>query len=273
TTIAQIVAREMVASIHERIGQVLVGTSALNGLLMQAAEKDIVLIDEAHEMPRSAQTLLYRAMEDGRIFIRTDNDTTLTMMIKPFTMVLATTDEYALLQPLRDRCKIVLPFGYYGVDAVAQIVKQRATMMQCVVANAVAHEIAQRARGTPRLAIRLLEACHRMARSIAHDGIEMEHFQQTVVLEQIDSLGLGKDEQAYLSLLARRPGEAVRLFTLESVLGIHRRTIQSVIEPYLVREGLIERGTDGRQITEHGLQHVEATAEANALVEGEASHE
>lgn len=187
----------MGAVLHERIGQVLFTMPAVNGLLMGAADKDIVLIDEAHEMPQMSQTLLYRAMEDGQVFVQTPKNKTLKMRAERFTILLATTDEYALLSPLRDRCKIVLPFTYYDDDSLAVIVKQRAMMMSAPLDDAVAQAVSQRSRGTPRVAIRLLEACWRFARSVGDDHVTSGHFEKTVRLEQIDSLGLGSDEQRY----------------------------------------------------------------------------
>ena len=265
TSLAHIIANEVAVTLHERIGQVLSNMSAVNGLLLQAAEKDIVFIDEAHEMPNSCQTLLYRAIEDQAIFIETTKGDTMKVPVQRFTLVMATTDEYALLPPLRDRCKLILPFSFYSPEALAHIAIQRANMLNIRLDHGVAVEIGKRSRGTPRLAIRLLEACHRYARSLGDDGIERHHFDKTVMLEQIDAKGLGRTERIYLLYLAARLGETVRLHTLESVLGIHRRTIQTVIEPFLVREGFIERMASGRCITPAGIEHLGLTEERNTL--------
>lgn len=257
TSLAHIIAREMAVTLHERIGQVLSNMSAVNGLLLQAADMDIVFIDEAHEMPAASQTLLYRAIEDRALFVQTAKGDSLKMPVQQFTLIMATTDTYALLAPLRDRCKMILPFGFYSGDALAHIAAQRAIMLDIHLDEQVAVEIGQRARGTPRLAIRLLEACHRYARSQGDQRIERYHFERTMELEQIDHKGLGRTDRLYLLYLAARPFEAVRLHTLESVLGIHPRTLQTLIEPYLVREGLIERTSAGRRITPAGLRHLE----------------
>jgi Holliday junction DNA helicase RuvB len=257
TMFAHLAAREMAVTLHERLGQTLDVPAAVNGLLMQAADKDVVFIDEAHELPPASQTVLYRAVDDRILFVRTRGDRTLTLPVADFTLVLATTDEYGLLQPLRDRCKLLIPFSWYDVEDLCTIVTQRATMMAIDIDSTVAEAIAARAKQTPRLAIRLLESCHRYARSRNDHRIEMDHFTATVELERIDSLGLSRDERRYLSLLAEKNGEPVRLITAESALGLHRRTLQTVIEPYLIRAGLCERLPTGRAITAKGLRHLE----------------
>jgi len=183
TSLAQIAAKEMGVEIHERLGQVLHFPAAVNGLLAGAQAKEIVFVDEAHELPVQCQTLLYRAMEDRTIFVNGRGDKTLSIAINDITVIAATTDEYALLSPLRERFKLVLSFRHYKEEPLTEIVAQRAQMMQVRIDSQIAPEIAQRSRGTPRLAIRLLEACQRFARSKGEDEITLGHFEETVLLE------------------------------------------------------------------------------------------
>jgi Holliday junction DNA helicase RuvB len=258
TLFAHIIAKEMAAVVHERLGQTLDAPAAVNGLLIEANNRDIVFLDEAHELPPMAQTVLYRALDDRFVFVNGHRDRTLKLPVADFSLILATTDEYGLLQPLRDRCKLVVPFGWYAADDLSAIVVQRARMMGVELDGDVAVAIATRSKETPRLAIRLLESCHRYARSRNDSCIEMSHFLATVGLERIDELGLSRDERRYLSLLAEKNGEPVRLITAESALGLHRRTIQAVIEPYLIRAGLCERLPAGRAITTKGMRHLES---------------
>jgi holliday junction DNA helicase RuvB len=266
TLLAHLAGREIGVTVHERLAQVVDSPGTLNGLLIGADAKEIVFLDEVHELDPDVQTLLYRAMEGQRISLRGPNNTTLTMPIPDVTIIAATTDEFRLLGPLRDRFKLVLPFSFYDTESLTTIVQQRLHMMGITVDAGIPRQIALRSKGTPRLSIRLLESCHRYARSRGDDQINMRHFEQTVVLENIDELGLGTDEQRFLRFLAERQGQAVRLFTIEAALGIHRRTIQSVIEPYLLRTGLIERQQQGRVITEAGLRHLGLLAEPNLSV-------
>jgi Holliday junction DNA helicase RuvB len=255
TLLAHLAARETGVALHERIGQVLDCMGAVNGLLAQAQDKEVVFIDEIHEMPSRCQTLLYRAVEDRTLFVRGRDRRTLSLSLNDYCLVAATTDEYAVLPPLRDRFKLILQFKFYDIESIAKIVSQRAHSTGIEMDAAISHAVASRSRGTPRLAIRLLEACYRYARSKGEYFITTKHFEETAALEQIDPLGLDADQQRYLAALGkqRRP---IKLHTLESTLGIHRRTLQTVVEPYLLRVGLIERAPSGRVITEAGMVHL-----------------
>jgi Holliday junction DNA helicase RuvB len=256
TELANLAAREMGVTMHERLAQVVSNMGAMNGLLLQAGDKEIVFLDEIHELPPNVQTVLYRAMEGSQISLQSRDNHTMSMPLKDFTIIGATTDEFRLLSPLRDRFKVVLPFVEYDVESLATITLQRAHLFGIQVDDQIGREIALRSKGTPRLAIRLLESCHRLTRSKGDEGITVNHFEQTVALDDIDELGLGPDEQRYLRFLAERHGDPVRLFTVASALGVHQRTIQSVIEPYLIKSGLVERQSQGRAITEAGLRHL-----------------
>ncbi len=270
TLLANLAAKEMGVEIHERIAQVVNFPVALNGLLLQAKDKEIVFLDEIHELFPPAQIVLYRAMEGQQISLRTNGDNTLNMPLQDFTIIGCTTDEYRLLSPLRQRFKIVIPFSTYDDDSLARIILQRAQLMNLNIEPEIATQIAKRSRGTPRLAIRLLESCQRYARSQGDENVTMRHFEETVVLDGIDELGLGPDEQKIVNMLTIQPGKPVRLFTLEAVTGIHRRTIQEVIEPFLIRIGLIERTPQGRVITEQGTLHVGRSKEAQPVSEATA---
>jgi Holliday junction DNA helicase RuvB len=256
TELAQLAAREMGVTMHDRVAQVVSSIGVMNGLLLHANDREIVFLDEAHLLPPEVQTILYRAMEGGQISLEGRNSHTMTMPLNDFTIIAATTDEYRLLQPLRDRFSVCLSLVGYDIDSLAMITLQRARMLGIELEERIGHEIGKRSKQTPRLAIRLLLSCHRFARSKGDDRITMKHFEQTVALDGIDELGLGQDEQRYLRLLADHNGKPVRLFTIESVLGVHRRTIQSVIEPFLIKSGLVERLAQGRTITEAGLRQL-----------------
>ena len=268
TLLGNLAAKEMGVHLHERIAQVVNSMSALNGLLLGAKDKDIVFLDEIHELLPSVQTLLYRAMEGQQISLRTRDERTLTMPLKDFTVIGATTDEYRLLSPLRQRFKLSIPFTIYDEDSLARITLQRAQMMKLNIDPEIATQIAKRSKGTPRLAIRLLESCQRYARSQGDENVTTRHFEETVALDGIDELGLGPDEQRFIKYLMQRSGRPARLFCIEAAVGVHRRTIQEVIEPFLIREGLIERTPQGRVITERGMRHVEGSLEAAPVSEG-----
>ena len=137
TELAHVAAREVGVQIHERLGQTLVSAGTLNALLLGAEEKEIVFIDEIHELHPKLQTTLYRAMEDRQVFVRGRNETTHNMPLNDITILGATTDEFALLPPLRDRFKLVLPFTFYDLESLAKITLQRAALMGIIISPAI----------------------------------------------------------------------------------------------------------------------------------------
>jgi len=266
TTLAQVAAREVGVQIHERIGQVLNTLEATNGLLMEAGDGEIVFIDEIHELPPQQQTILYRAMDDGTVFVNGFHGKSLSLQVNDFSLLAATTDEHAILKPLRDRFKVVLPFQFYDEESLSWIAIQHARSMGLPLDPSIAQQLAARARSIPRLVLRHLEACHRYARSRGENEITQACFDEAMTLEGVDTLGLGVDEVRYLQLLANSPNQAVRLYTIESMLGIHRQTICRVLEPDILRFNLACRTEQGRMITEEGLRHLGVEQEVDVRV-------
>ncbi len=181
TELAHLAARELGVTMHERLAQVIHNMGTMNGFLLQAKDKEIVFLDEIHELPPNMQTMLYRAMEGRQISLQGHDNQTMNMPLNDFTVIGATTDEFRLLSPLRDRFKVILPFVEYDVAPLATITLQRARMLGIELDERICQEIASRSKGTPRLAIRLLESCHRYARSKGEDRITMRHFNDTLV--------------------------------------------------------------------------------------------
>src|SRR5208283_3088047 len=174
--------------------------------------------------------------------------------IASFTLLLATTDEFSLLQPLRDRMKLVLRFQFYTVEELTVLVKQRSQALRWSVEEEAFPLIALRSRGTPRLGLRLLQSCRRVCRSEGKATITQEHLERACLLEGIDALGLGPVEQQYLMILAERD---TRLNVLASRLGLTPRTVAQVTEPFLLRAGLIAKDDQSRrQLTALGRDHL-----------------
>ena len=252
SALAAVIAQEMATDFHEVLGQSITCISDLNALLLEAESKDIVHIDEAHQLDRRLQTALYLALDKQCIF--GGRRSMQPIRIADFTLLLSTTDEYCLLQPLRDRMKLTLRFEFYTEDELALLTRQRAKALQWDVAPEVFPAIAQRSRGTPRLALRLLQSCRRVARSQGEQTITVAHFNDACRLEQIDDLGLGPAERKYLSILAEGP---TRLNVIAMLLALPTRTVAQVTEQYLIRAGLIDKDKFGqRQLTAKGLEHV-----------------
>jgi holliday junction DNA helicase RuvB len=246
----------MASDFHEVLGQSVNSPAGFNALLLRAQDKDVILIDEAHELDKEYQTSLFIALDQRRVFLQGSKTAKMPQSIplNDFTLLLATTDEYKLLQPLRDRMKLVLRFEFYGVGELVEVVRQRGRALQWAVDEKVLAPIAERSRGTPRLALRLLQSARRVARSEGENGITLNHLERACELEQIDRLGLGPTEQAYLLLLA---DGANRLNVIASRLGLPSRTIAEVSEPFLLRAGLVTKDDGGRrQLTAEGRLHL-----------------
>ncbi len=253
---AFVIAHEMASSFHEVLGQSIVCPADLNALLLGANERDLIHIDEAHELPKEFQTTLYLALDQRRLTLgggRTGKAVQ-SVPLADFTLLLSTTDEFGLLQPLRDRMKLLLRFDYYTADDLTLLVRQRSHALGWKAHDAVLPLISGRSRGTPRLALRLLQAARRVCRAEGDTTITAAHLMRACELEGIDGLGLGPTERQYLELLV---GGASRLNVVASMLGLPTRTVAQVIEPYLLRTGLIFKDDTGRrEVTARGRDHL-----------------
>jgi len=255
TQTAKVIAAEMAAGFQEVLGQSISSAADLNALLLGATDRGVCFIDEAHELPKEQQTALYLALDQRRITIGGKGGRSAQSIgIANFTLLLATTDEYALLQPLRDRMKLTLRFGFYDEADLAILTRQRSRGLGWVTEDAVFSQIANRARGTPRLALRLLHAARRVCRAEGDEDITLAHLERACALENIDGLGLGTVEQQYLAVLNQG---ASRLNVIASRLGLPTRTVCQVTEPILIRLGLVEKDDQGRRVvTAKGREHL-----------------
>lgn len=259
SALAQVIAQEMATGFHEVLGQSLNSAAELNALLLNAKARDIIFIDECHEMKKDYQTALYLALDKQQIFIKTGNGAPQGIPIADFTLLLATTDEFCMLQPLRDRMKLVLRYEFYSEEELGRVLGHRIRALGWCVADDVLPQIAQRSRGTPRLALRLLQSCHRVARSVGEEAICAQHLLRACALEEIDDLGLGPNEQTYLRIVAAGP---TRLNVIASLMSLPTRTVSHVIEQFLIRAGLIAKDKGGlRELTAKGREHLSKNSE------------
>lgn len=254
TQLANVIAQEMASDFHEILGQSITNAADLNNVLLAARDKDVIHIDEAHELDKQFQTALYLAMDRKRLFLQggKSGGVPQSIPIADFTLLLSTTDEYALMQPLRDRMKLLLRFDFYSVADLTEIVDRRCRSLGWQVHHEALPLIAERSRGTPRLALRLLQSCRRVCRAEGESTVSLEHLHRACLLEQIDGIGLGPTEQAYLRVVV---DGATRLNVIASMLGLPPRTVSQVIEPFLIRAGLILKDDGGRrQLTAAGRE-------------------
>lgn len=255
---ARIISSEMGTELHEVLGQSIAKPADLNGLLLAAKDKDVIHIDECHELQKEFQTALYIALDQRRVILQTRTKTgPQSISLRDFTLLLSTTDEYGLLQPLRDRMKLTLRFDFYSDEELTTILLQRSQALGWPIDERIIPFIAERSRGTPRLALRLLQACRRVCRADQQTKITTDHFLRAVDMEEIDQKGLGPVEQKYLDLLLLLQG-GCGLWTISSTLGVPARTLSHVVEPYLFRKGLIMKDEKNRrELTKSGRKYLE----------------
>jgi Holliday junction DNA helicase RuvB len=254
SALAQVIACERAATFHEMLGQDIRSIADLNSLLLTAKHHHVVHIDEVHLLTKPFQTALYRALDKREIAISSGRKTLYRLPLHDFTLLLSTTDEHDLLQPLRDRMKMILRFEYYSAPTLAAIVDIRSRALRWDTEQDVCRLISHRSRGTPRLALRLLNSCRRVCRAEGDTTITVDHLQRACSLEQLDELGLGPTEQKYLMAVA---DGASRLNVVASILGLPTKTVAEVVEPFLLRANLLVKDDQGRrELTAEGRGHL-----------------
>jgi Holliday junction DNA helicase RuvB len=256
TSLSKLVAKELAAEFWEGLGQTLATPSALSGFLLRpTTDKAVLFIDEIHELPVACQTALYRAMEEGVVFVPQPYTNAITkMQTVRFTLMSATTDPQLLLPPLRDRFRLVCQIQPYSSEEIAAILRQRVRQLGWQVDEACFVAIAVRSFGTPRIAIRLLESAYRTARAEGGTLVDFGHLVRTLSLEQLDGYGLGPDEQKYLLILSEASAP-VRVGVLAGKMRTTHLVLSQVIEERLLYLDLIERMPQGRILTGKGMEH------------------
>lgn len=257
--IAKTIAAEMGCRLKETLAQSVNNPSNLHAMLLEAEGGDVLFIDECDELHPKIQTHLYRALEDRKIFIGSgDAKKSKEIPLQDFTLLAASNNEFSLVAPLRDRFRLTLRFDYYSVEEVIALLRQRVQALRWAIEPDVLAKIAVMARGTPRIALKLLEACRRTSRAHNSPNVTGEHFDMTKKLEGLDDLGLDETEQKLLHALYEA-GEPVALNVLAMRLSLPRKTISSVIEGFLVRENLITKDHSLRKLTTKGRAYIETS--------------
>jgi len=260
--LAGIIGRELGSNCHEELAQNILSPAHFQGLMMLADPFDVVFLDEIHELDPVVQTTLYRCLEERRLFLPTPHTGERNAItLPPFTFVGATTDEHRLSRPLRDRFKQIVRLTYYATEELSLLLTQRSRRLGWHVEPAAIADIATKGRGTPRIAIRLLEAARRVCRAAGATTITLDHVRRMMEIDGVDSLGLDDLEQRYLLLLSGS-ASPVRLNVLATMLGLNRRTLETVIESDLLRLGLIRKSDEGRTLTPQGREHLARTTPA-----------
>ena len=229
-------------------------------ILTSLDSKDVLFVDEIHRVNRAIEEILYPALEDFRLDIVVGQGAgarTLTLDLPPFTLVGATTRTGLLTTPLRDRFGMTFRLGYYEQDELATIVRRSAGILGVEIADEAAEEVARRARGTPRVANRILRRIRDVAEVRHSGGVTIEVAREALELLEVDEAGLERIDRELLSSIAHKfGGGPVGLSTLAVSLGEEPDTIEDVYEPYLLQLGFIQRTPRGRVITELGREHI-----------------
>jgi holliday junction DNA helicase RuvB len=260
TTLAYVVREELGVGIRTVAGPALERKGDMAAILTSLEERDVLFVDEIHRLNRAVEEILYPALEDFRLDIVVGQGPaarTLTLDLPPFTLVGATTRTGLLTTPLRDRFGITYRLDLYTVEELARIVRRSARILEVEIAPEAADEIARRARGTPRVANRILRRVRDVA-EVRYDGVvTLEVAQDALALLEVDADGLERvDRELLAAIVEKFGGGPVGLSTLAVALGEERDTIEDVYEPYLLQLGLIQRTPRGRIVTERGRELV-----------------
>lgn len=259
TMMAEIIAREIDRPICLQMGQSLTSPGRVGDVLLSLKAGDVLFIDEIHGLKTACQEALYRAMED-RVYVpvaKAGAPVVAPIRLPPFTLIGSTTDEWGLLPSLLQRFKIRLRLERMTADELARAMLERAARKMWPLTPEAAAMIGLRAHGTPRIAISLLDGCLAVAKAQGETEIDEEIVTLACTLLEIDELGLDAVARKYLGYLADGGGKPVRVNVLATRLdGLSRRTVELRIEPDLVWLGLVEKGSNGRLLTEEGREYV-----------------
>ena len=260
TTLANIVANEMGVNIKTTSGPVLEKAGDLAALLTNLEPNDVLFIDEIHRLSPVVEEVLYPAMEDYQLDIMIGDGPaarSIKLELPPFTLIGATTRAGSLTSPLRDRFGIVQRLEFYKVADLANIVMRSAQCLGLSMVEEGAFEIARRARGTPRIANRLLRRVRDYAEIRADGHISVEVASSALDMLDVDKEGFDyMDRKLLLAILDKFLGGPVGLDNLAAAIGEEKETIEDVIEPYLIQQGFLQRTPRGRIASQRAYQHV-----------------
>jgi Holliday junction DNA helicase RuvB len=266
TTLGQIVSRELGVGFRATSGPILQRAGDLAAILTNLQPRDVLFVDEIHRLQPAIEETLYPAMEDYRLDLIIGEGPaarTVRIDLPPFTLVGATTRAGLLSQPLRDRFGIPLRLQFYTVEELLLIVRRGAEKLGFALAEDGAMEIARRSRGTPRVAGRLLRRVRDFAQA-AGRAADRAMADAALARLEVDRLGLDAQDRRYLRRMAEHHGGGpVGVETLAAALAESRDTLEEVIEPYLIQEGLVLRTPRGRMLGEPGWRHLGLMPPAN----------
>src|SRR5947209_5716711 len=267
TTLAQIVARELAVGFRATSGPVIQRAGDLAAVLTNLQPRDILFIDEIHRLAPAVEEILYPAMEDFQLDLiigEGPGARSIRIDLPPFTLVGATTRSGLITRPLRERFGIPLRLLFYEAAELALIVGRGARVLDFDLKPDGAAEIARRARGTPRVAMRLLRRIRDFAAVQGWRQVDAETADAALLRLEVDGRGLDAMDRRYLRAIAQNYGGGpVGVETMAAALGDQRDVIEEVIEPFLIQEGLLQRTPRGRMLTEGAFRHLNLPVPTN----------
>ena len=260
TTLAGIVAAELDVAMHITSGPAIERAGDLAAILTNLGDRDVLFIDEIHRLPKQVEEVLYPAMEDFQLDVvlgKGPAARSIRFDLPPFTLVGATTRTGLIAGPLRDRFGLVERLDYYNPEELKSIVERAAGILSVTIDSPGAAEIANRSRGTPRIANRLLRRVRDFAEVRADGLVDLKVARNGLALFGVDELGLDKVDRSILeSIAVTHRGGPVGLSTLSISVGEQTETIEDVYEPFLIQQGLLQRTPRGRIVTETAYSHI-----------------
>jgi len=260
TTLANIIANELGSNIKTTSGPSIEKSGDLAAVLSSLEPGDVLFIDEIHRIPRYIEEILYSAMEDFTldIIIGTDSSSrNIRIDLPPFTLVGATTRAGDLTGPLRDRFGIVSKLNFYTEEELTKIVQRTSRVLDCVIDEQAAVELARRSRGTPRIANRLFRRVRDYALVMGNGHIDLKITKIALDRLKVDSLGLDETDYNLLkSIIEKFNGGPVGIEAIASSIGEEQSTIEDVYEPYLLQKGFLKRTNRGRIVTKKAYEHL-----------------
>jgi Holliday junction DNA helicase RuvB len=260
TTLAMIVAAELGTALRVTSGPAITHAGDLAAVLSSLDEGEVLFIDDIHRLARPAEELLYVAMEDFRVDVMVGKGagaTAIPLSLPPFTIVGATTRPGLLPAPLRDRFGFTAQLDYYSAADLEKVIARSASLLGAEIAQSAASEIAKRSRGTPRIANRLLRRVRDWAQVRGTGVLDLTAAKAALEVFEVDPYGLDRLDRTVLEVLCKRfGGGPVGLTTLAMTVGEEPETVETVCEPYLVREGFMSRTPRGRIATAQAWSHL-----------------
>lgn len=271
TTLAGIIANEMGSRLKITSGPAIERQGDLASILTNLHRGDVLFIDEIHRINRNIEEVLYSSMEDFALDIMVGKGTTaqsLRLELDPFTLIGATTRSGMLSSPLRDRFGVLITFEPYQPEELARVVTRSAGILDIAIDAASGLEIGRRSRGTPRVANRLLRRIRDFAEVCGEGEITPQVTQEALRLLEVDALGLDKEDRRFLTIIAELfAGGPVGLDTVAASMGEESRTIEDVIEPFLMQIGFLARTPRGRILTPSAYRYLDIPLPSRTLLD------